>query len=172
MIVTADEDGVNTAPLEGIVGEVDGDEGSGGVETDVLEKVRILEVVGNAYFPVPTMLVVVEALRLFLPEVVVEVTLFLPEELDKIDLCCKFPDNFFFNPPAGNGGNDFSLFNTPTTILPLPLLDDIIGGADGLKISFGVLGMGILNVEEVDEGVFPLTPLLLFWLLLLLLPSC
>jgi hypothetical protein len=82
-----------------------------------------------------------------------------------IDLC-KFPDDFFFNPPAGNGGNDFSL------LINIPLFDDSIGGAAGLKISFGVLGIGMLRVEEADEGVFPL-PLLLPWLLAVLPPpSC
>jgi hypothetical protein len=143
LIVTADEDGDN-------MGE--DDEGAG-VEVeaaDVEEKVRILED-GNAYLPVPVVVAVADVVVLLLPE------------FDIIDLC-KFPDDFFFNPPAGNGGNDFSLFNN----IPPPLVDDIIGGAAGLKISFGVLGIGMLSVEEVDEGVFPLQPLLL----LLLLLSC
>jgi hypothetical protein len=69
---------------------------------------------------------------------------------------CKFLDDFFFNPPAGNGGNDFSLFTDN-----IPLVDENRGGAVGSKISFGVLGIGILSVEEADEGVFPLPPLLI-----------
>lgn len=167
MIVTVDEDGVNTPPpaAKGIVGEVDVDDdvGRGGVDMDVLEKVRILEDDGNAYLPVPTkVLLLLVVVVVVVVEVVV--TLFLTEEFETIDLC-KFPDDFFFNPPAGNGGNDFSLFNTI-----IPLVDDIIGGEAGLKISFGVLGIGILRVEEVDEGVFPLAPLLLVLLLWLL--SC
>ena len=116
-----------------------GEDGEG-VDVDVEEeKVRILED-GNAYLPVP--------FREVSPAVVV---LLLP--FDIIDLC-KFPDDFFFNPPAGNDGN-ISLF--------IPLVEDIIGGAAGLKISFGVTGIGILRVEHVDEGVppLPLPPTLL-----------
>ena len=97
---------------------------------------------------------------------------------DIIDLC-KFPDDFFFNPPAGKGGNDFSLFIIINDVDIIPLFEDSIGGAAGLKISFGVLGIGILRVEEADEGVFPFPLPLLFWsrlpllwLLLLLLLSC
>ena len=143
--MAADEDGDSTAAA-GTGEDGEGDE----VEAiDAEEKVLILED-GNAYLPVP-----VKA-----PAAVV--VLLLP--FDKIDLC-RFPDDFFFNPPAGNGGSDFSLFTND-----IPLVDDSIGGAFGLKISFGVLGIGILRVEEVDEGVFPL-PLPPLWLPLLLL-SC
>ena len=135
IIVTADEDGDSIAEAVGRMGE-DGE----GVEVDVEEeKVQILED-GNDYLPVPFKEVPPAAAILLLP-------------FDIIDLC-KLPDDFFFNPPAGNDGN-ISLF--------IPLVEDIIGGAAGLKISFGVTGIGILRVEHVDEGVppLPLPPTLL-----------
>jgi hypothetical protein len=144
LIVTADEDG-DSIPTA--AGGGTGEDGEGVEATDdEEEKVLILED-GNEYLPVPFKVPVVVVLLLV--------------PFDIIDLC-KFPDDFFFNPPAGNGGNDLSL------LIIIPLVDDIIGGAAGLKISFGVLGIGILKVEEADEGVFPLPlPPPLWWLPLL-----
>lgn len=120
--------------------------GGEGTEADAEEKVLVLE---NAYFPGASNVgVTVGVLLLF----------------DIIDRC-KLPEAFFFNRPAGNGGNDLSLF-----INNIPLVDESRGGEAGSKTSFGVMGIEILETEEVDEGVFPLLPPL--WLLLSPLECC
>lgn len=141
MIVAAEEDGESIEGEPTAAAEI-GEVGEGvEVDGDVEEKVLIL-VDGNAYLPVPFKE----------PGVTVVVLLLVPFDF------CKFPDDFFFNPPAGNGGNDFSLFTDD-----IPLVDESRGGAAGSKISFGVLGIGMLRVEETDEGVFPFPPVK--WLL-------
>lgn len=121
-----------------IVGEVVFADGEG-IEVDAVDVEEKVLALGNAYFPM--------AFRVGVAAIVV--VLLMPVLFDIIDRC-KLPEAFFFNTPAGNGGNDLSLFTNH-----IPLVDESRGGEVGSKISCGVLGIGILGAEEVDEGVFP-----------------